>query len=153
MITIYCRKHEKERIIQALTTMPECLFPQSHKRCAFNENMSCARCLMDKIQWRPNKPTLSAKVEAAISQILTVSMDDVSPNTLQMLENEPQQNNLGLSVYSFGDEMLMVDVNKKSNLGQVPDFQAIMKLAIKAGCKKIILDADASPVMAKTIKK
>ena len=82
-----------------------------------------------------------------ISKTLNVSIAHISVNTENQLEQEPETNLLGLSVYKKGDFGYYIDIDKSCHLDKLPkDLSNIIKLAQFLQCKTVCLDCDIDTI-------
>lgn len=83
--------------------------------------------------------------------MLTLSTGHVTHKTMRMLEQEPEKNNMQLTVYpkgqdfEFGCFIYLPDPKLTSH--HIPDdLRACLNLCIKENCKVLCLDPDAEPI-------
>ena len=87
------------------------------------------------------------------SQMLTLSLEHITKETVKLLKDEPSTNFLRLSVYKKDSFGFFIDLNKRTILNEIesePDFPDDLKQAIlfaaKMGCKTLCLDWDGPVV-------
>ena len=87
------------------------------------------------------------------SQMLTLSLEHITKETVKILKDEPSTNFLSLSVYKKDSFGFFIDLNKRTILNEIesePDFPDDLKQAIlfaaKMGCKTLCLDWDGPVV-------
>ena len=89
-----------------------------------------------------------------IAKILTLSTAHIKPETATMLDNEPNTDNLGLSVYDKARYgwFIYIDSVIDDTLNHLPeDLKACIAFAKKQKCEWLCLDADGEEIEKLTI--